>query len=152
MWGHALHARTPVKRAVALAIPRPADPSQVLVVLRPDDDEDLPGIWGLPAASLRPGETEEQGAVRVGQQKLALAVRLGRRLSQGAQVRGSETLTMSVFQASISGEPVIPPLVDTDPGVTFYTSWRWAGPEALEEGARRGSLCCQLFLKFRQGM
>ena len=49
-----------VKRSVSLVIEGPAG---LLLVRRPDDDESLPGAWGLPAASLRPGESERDAAV-----------------------------------------------------------------------------------------
>ena len=35
-------------------------------------------------------------------------------------------------------------------GVTLYTDWRWAEADALEEGALRGSLCCQLYLQYHR--
>src|SRR5690606_2237065 len=47
------------KRSVAVLIRHPDDATQVLLVQRPDDDEDLPGVWGLPAATLRDGETRD---------------------------------------------------------------------------------------------
>ena len=43
-----------MKRSISLVIESPAG---ILLVLRPDDDESLPGVWGLPAASLREGES-----------------------------------------------------------------------------------------------
>ena len=39
-----------LKRSVSLVI---EDGGRVLLVRRPDDDDDLPGVWGLPAASSR---------------------------------------------------------------------------------------------------
>ena len=44
------------KRSVSLVI---EGPDGLLLVRRPDDDESLPGVWGLPAVSLAPGESEE---------------------------------------------------------------------------------------------
>ena len=35
------------------------------VVRRPDDDESLPGVWGLPAASLGEGESEVGGILGI---------------------------------------------------------------------------------------
>ena len=52
----------PLKRSVSLVIEGPAG---VLLVRRPDDDDSLPGLWGLPAASLREGESERARAIVV---------------------------------------------------------------------------------------
>lgn len=135
----------PTRRAVALVIFSEAEASRILVVRRPDDDEDLPGVWGLPATSIRPGEREERAASRIGTQKLGTPVHLGPRLAHGSQGRSQGRLIMSVFQARLEGDGVNLG-AGGDPGVTYYTAWKWAGQKALEEGARRGSLCCQLFL------
>ena len=62
---------TPLKRSVSLVIEGPAG---VLLVLRPDDDDSLPGLWGLPAASLRAGESEQEALARAGREKLGVDV------------------------------------------------------------------------------
>ena len=51
------------KRSVSLVI---EGPDGLLLVRRPDDDESLPGVWGLPAASLAQGESEEDAVRRAG--------------------------------------------------------------------------------------
>ena len=61
----------PLRQSVALVI---EGPEGVLLVRRPDDDESLPGVWGLPAASLRPGESELDAVRRAGRDKLGLEV------------------------------------------------------------------------------
>ena len=53
-----------VKRSVALVIRRAPDDPRVLLVQRPPDDEDLPDTWGLPAGSLRPGESWTEAVAR----------------------------------------------------------------------------------------
>ena len=50
-------------------------PEGLLLVRRPDDDDDLPGVWGLPAASLAEGESEEDAVRRAGREKLGVEVR-----------------------------------------------------------------------------
>ena len=47
-------------------------PEGLLLVRRPDDDESLPGVWGLPAVSLAPGESEEDAVRRAGRDKLGV--------------------------------------------------------------------------------
>ena len=75
------------KISVSLAIHRVGDNSRVLVVRRPDDDDEFPGMWGLPAASCRDGETLEEAAHRVGVDKLGVRLTLTRELASGVQER-----------------------------------------------------------------
>ena len=59
---------------------------QILAVRRPEDDDELPGIWGLPAATLR-GETVEDVIARIGRDKLGVKLTPVRLLAFGAQDR-----------------------------------------------------------------
>ena len=56
-----------IKQSVSFVIRRGAE---ILVVLRPPDDLELPSVWGLPAASLRAGESWEDAVVRAGREKI----------------------------------------------------------------------------------
>ena len=47
-----------VKQSVALALFD--EFGRLLAVQRPEDDEDLPDAWGLPASTLRAGESWEE--------------------------------------------------------------------------------------------
>lgn len=138
-----------VAQAVAVVIRSPKDRSRFLVVRRPDTDEELPGIWGLPATSLRPGETEHDALRRLGRTKLGADLNPGPCLAQGEQARGDRTLQMRLYEVTIDRpQPSLPePPADASAG-TYYTGWRWSEPSILEEGASRGSLCCRLFLDF----
>lgn len=113
-------------------------PEGLLLVRRPDDDEDLPGVWGLPAVSLAPGESEEEAVRRAGRDKLGVEVepveRVGREES------------MTDWEARIvSGHPVVP-----QPGTrTQYTELRFGEPSDLVPAAREGSLCCRVLLRAR---
>ena len=53
-------------------------PEGLLLVRRPDDDENLPGVWGLPAVSLAAGESEEDAVRRAGRDKLGVELRARR--------------------------------------------------------------------------
>lgn len=139
-----------VKRSVALAIraepregARGAHADYVLLVQRPRDDEDLPNVWGLPAASLREGEVWPEAARRAALDKLGVDVAIGEELARGLQRRGRDVIEMRVFDATIAGSPSVPQPMD---GVTQYIAWRWGEPAVLEPGAERGSLCCRLYL------
>jgi len=150
----------PTKKSVALAIFKEDEPSRVLLVCRPTDDVEFPGMWGLPAASLHGSETYQKSALRIGAQKLGTQVRVGKSIGSGSQDRRDYTLEMYLYGASLDGAlPVLPCATEKSPGitprippritprVTMYVSWRWGILGELEESARRGSLCSQLLLE-----
>ncbi len=113
-------------------------PGGLLLVRRPDDDDDLPGAWGLPAASLGEGESEEDAVRRAARDKLGVDVRpLGPVGSEGA---------MTDWRAEIvNGEPAVP----QDGPNTQYAELRRGELRDLVPAARRGSLCCRALLRAR---
>ncbi|HMJ97325.1 MAG TPA: NUDIX domain-containing protein, partial [Thermoleophilaceae bacterium] len=123
------------KRSVSLVIERP---DGLLLVRRPDDDESLPGVWGLPAVSLGPGESEEDAVRRAGRDKLGVEM-------EPLEPVGREG-GMTDWRARIAaGEPAVP-----QPGPnTQYTDLRWGEAAQLVPGAREGSLCCRVLLRAR---
>jgi 8-oxo-dGTP diphosphatase len=132
------------KRSISLAIRDDARPGTVLIVQRPDDDDDLPGVWGLPAASLAPGEDWHDTALRAGREKLGVSLRIGSMLRHGSLQRAEYTLEMRLFEAVILGG--IPSVPQDVAGVTQYRAWRWGRAEDLRAAAEKGSLCSRLFL------
>ena len=146
-----------VRHAVSAAIRR--DDGLVLAVRRPDEPppeadlplaegEELPGVWGLPAVTLRDGESPEEGVRRIGREKLGVELTPLRPLAEGEQSRAGYTLRMTVYEASLAGEPRLPPR-DVNTGVTLYDALDWLPASAFREAADRGSLCCALFLQAR---
>ena len=113
-------------------------PEGLLLVRRPDDDDSLPGVWGLPAVSLVAGESEEDAVRRAGRDKLGVRV-------EPLEPVGRED-TMTDWQARVAaGEPAVP-----QPGPnTQYTHLRWGEPAELVPAAREGSLCCRVLLRAR---
>jgi ADP-ribose pyrophosphatase YjhB (NUDIX family) len=115
-----------------------------LLVRRPDDDEDLPGVWGLPAGTRGPDESDADLVRRIGRNKLGVDVEPGVPVAEGWAERPAYRLEMRLWTATIvGGEPHVGAARDPSP-VTRYTSWRWADASELGEGAARGSLCCRL--------
>ena len=142
-------SHNPVKKAVALAISTSSEPGMVLMVQRPNEPgEELPGMWGLPAASIRAGETCAEAAVRAGRDKLGVELDLQDALAFGQQERDSYVLTMTVYRANLDVGETGLKLGSTHDGTTQYTSWRWASPEALQPAADLGSLCSKLYLRW----
>jgi len=113
-------------------------PGGVLLVRRPDDDDSLPGMWGLPAVSLAGEESEEDGVRRAGREKLGVELRPLRALGSAA--------TMTDWTAEIAaGEPAVP-----QPGPnTQYAELRWGDLAELVPAAREGSLCSRVLLRAR---
>ncbi len=127
-----------------MVIYRDGDKDEILVVKRPEDDEDHPGIWGLPATSLDEGENWEDAVHRAAREKLGIQIKVVDKLSEGHQLREDFDITLRNYEVEIvSGEPECPQ--EGRPG-TQYDDWKWAEPEILQESAEAGSLCCTLFL------
>ncbi len=113
-------------------------PDGVLLVRRPEDDESLPGAWGLPAASLAGGESEQDAVRRAGREKLGVEVRPLEPLG--------EERTMTGWSVEIvAGRPSVP---QHGPN-TQYTELRWGEPCELVPAARQGSLCSRVLLRAR---
>ena len=123
------------KRSVSLVI---EGPDGLLLVRRPEGDESLPGIWGLPAASLGEGESEEDAVRRAGREKLGVEVVPVRPLgSEGA---------MTDWESRIAeGSPSVP---QRGPN-TQYAELRWGDARELAPAARLGSLCSLALLRAR---
>ncbi|MYK01849.1 MAG: DNA mismatch repair protein MutT [Gemmatimonadales bacterium] len=132
---------------MALVIEDPesgGQPSRWLLVRRPDDDPDLPGVWGLPAGSHAEGEMDHALVRRIGREKLGVETEDLGRLSEGHIDRTGYRLEMRLHAARIvTGEPRVP---QSGPGVTQYSEWGWKPSVELRHGADRGSLCCRLAL------
>lgn len=119
----------------------------MLAVRRPDEPaEELPGVWGLPATTLREDEPPEAAIRRLGAAKLSVELTPLRSLASGEQQRETYVLEMTVYEASLAGDPVLPPRTAAGHGVTYYEALDWLAEAAFREAADRGSLCCRLFL------
>jgi ADP-ribose pyrophosphatase YjhB (NUDIX family) len=118
---------------------------KILSVRRPEDDEELPGMWGLPATSAEENEGMEEAFRRVGTEKLGVELKKEEFIARDMTERANYILVGEEHYCSISGEPE----VDREAPGTQYTEWKWAEPEILKEAAGNGSLCCQIFLEHK---
>ena len=118
----------PIRHAVAVVV---LNGPLLLTLRRSDDEDELPGIWGLPASTSKPGETPEDVVERIGRDKLGAALRPVRTLCSGSQKRAAYRLEMDLIEATMDAGP-------------RQGEWKWAPKLTLTEGERRGSLCCHL--------
>jgi ADP-ribose pyrophosphatase YjhB (NUDIX family) len=131
----------PTKHSVSLVI---EGHGGLLLVRRPDDDDSLPGLWGLPAASLKEGESEVEALRRAGRDKLGVELELLGPIGEDEADRGDHRIAMRDWAAAIAaGEPEVP----QGGGDTQYVDWRWGEPRELADAARAGSLCARVLLR-----
>jgi 8-oxo-dGTP diphosphatase len=122
-----------VKRSVSLVI---EGPGGVLLVRRPDEDPDLPAVWGLPAATLRDGESERDALLRAGRDKLGVEI-------EPLAPVGEDEWMRDWRARIVSGEPTVPQGGDG----TQYVGLRWGDPSELAPAARAGSRCARVLLR-----
>jgi 8-oxo-dGTP diphosphatase len=134
-----------VKRSVALAA---WGAEGLLLVKRPEEDPEFPGVYGLPAVSPQEGESLEEAARRVARKKLSTEVQLHYPVAFGREERPGYTLELWVYEADLLFPPSLP---EPRLGKTYYTAFRFGRPEDLKEAARTGSLCSRLYLAVKVG-
>ncbi|HEX6587815.1 MAG TPA: NUDIX hydrolase [Longimicrobiales bacterium] len=134
-----------LKRSVSFVIRHRDRPGVVLAVRRPSDDEDLPDAWGLPAGSLREGESWADAVRRAGREKMGVELEVGDVLEEGSIERASYTLHMRMYEASVVGG--VPSVPQASADVTQYGALDWASADVFVPAAQAGSLCCRLYLR-----
>jgi len=118
-----------------------------LVVKRPNDPSDnLAGVWGFPAVTLRDDETDVKGLKRAAKSKLGIEVGIIKRLGESTHEGPDYILKLTDYEVFITkGIPKVP---QTDQSVTQYTEYKFTNdPAVLIPAAKKGSLCTQIFLK-----
>jgi ADP-ribose pyrophosphatase YjhB (NUDIX family) len=123
----------PVKHSVAVMVFRG---NEVLAIRRSEQDDELPGIWGLPAGTLRGTDTVNDVISRIGREKLGVILMPVRRLARGTQDRPKYRLVMELWEALMEGIPT-------------YPEWQWGRLEVLRPGMAAGSLCCKLAIQIK---
>ncbi len=135
----------PVKNAISYVI-YTEDRSKFLIVKRPDDDENLPGAWGLPAGSVKEDESFEKATLRSGKQKLGVKLKIIKLIGEDQTEREKYILNMKEYEAEIvHGKPKAPQPIK---GITQYQAIKWGTSEDLHEAVSKGSLCCKMYLDY----
>lgn len=92
------------KYVVAAILKNKQNPDEFLVVKRPDDDPDLGGHWGFPAATMKPGELPEEAAKRICKEKLNCEAEATRFLGIMFQKRNSYDIFLMDVDMMLSGD------------------------------------------------
>lgn len=134
------------KEAVSIIV-RDID-DKFLIVKRPNDpNDDLAGVWGFPAVTLRPDEKDTDGIDRIARTKLGMNVGILKRLGESTHERPGYTLKLVDYEvlALNNSKPKVPqPYTD----VTQYTECKFTNdPSILIPAAQKGSQCTQIFLE-----
>ncbi len=139
----------PVKYVVAVILKNRENPDEFLVVKRPDDDPDLGGHWGFPAATMRDGELPEQAAKRICKEKLNCDAATTRFLGIMFQKRNTyDIFLMDVEMMLADGQE--PDVHSAQTEHTAYVDQKWStDPEDLRASANGGSCCSSIFLTDR---
>jgi ADP-ribose pyrophosphatase YjhB (NUDIX family) len=136
----------PTTTSVALVIYN-EDRSKFLIVRRPEDDSDMAGHWGFPAASKKDVSEEWEDTIkRAAKNKLGVEVEIVKMLGEDTIDRGKYVLVLRDYEVKIiAGEPFVPQAV---PGVTQYVEQKWTDDATdLKKSAKEGSLCSRVFLR-----
>lgn len=138
-----------IKYVVAVVLKKQTDGDEFLVVKRPDDDPDLGGHWGFPAATMKPGELPEQAAKRICKEKLACDGEVTRFLGMMFQKRNNyDIFLMDVDVVLAEGQEPDVHAAITDH--TAYSDQKWStDPTDLMVSAKGGSCCSSIFLTDR---
>lgn len=138
-----------IKYVVAVVLTNKNNPDEFLVVKRPDDDPDLRGSWGLPAATMVTDELPEQAALRVCKEKLNCQAVPKRFLGLMFQKRNSYDIFLMDIEMELTGDAV-PDVLKADTEHTAYVEQKWTSdPMDLMPSAQHGSCCSSIFLTHR---
>jgi ADP-ribose pyrophosphatase YjhB (NUDIX family) len=134
----------PTTYAVAVIVSNPENSKEFLLVKRPLSGP-VPGIWGLPAATLKPGELPEDGVRRVGTEKLGCKIVPFEFVGSAVQERSDAFLQILDYKVKVAaGQPDVRKAVTAG---TKYVDQKWTSdPKEMLPGATAGSLCEQIFL------
>jgi 8-oxo-dGTP diphosphatase len=138
-----------IKYVVAIVLKNKNNPDEFLIVKRPDDDPDLGGEWGLPAATMKPGELPEQAAKRICKEKLNCEAETTRFLGIMFQKRNSYDIFLMDVDMMLEDEQQ-PNVHAATTENTAYVDQKWStDPEDLRRSANGGSCCSSIFLTDR---
>ena len=134
-----------VDYVVAVVLKKKGDEA-FLEVKRPPEDKDLANDWGLPAATMKPGELPEECAKRVCLEKLGCKATPTRFIGLMFQKRNAyDIFLMDIEMELDSGE--VPDIEKANTENTAYVAQKWVEDvSTLMPAADRGSCCASIYL------
>ena len=99
---------------------------------------------GLPAGTLKDGESHLECVLRSGREKLGVELEVVNKIGEGELERETHLLHLINFEARIIGG--IPTVHQNVKNITQYIDLIWSSPSILMESARKGSLCSRIYL------
>lgn len=133
------------KFAIAVALYNPDNPSEVLAVKRPADDDSLPNVWGLPAVSVKDGELPEDAVKRLGLEKLSTDIIPVSYIGVMRSDRRDFELILMDIKSELRGTS--PNVRNANTTSTKYVDQQWTSDYSVFiEAAKKGSLCSKIFL------
>jgi ADP-ribose pyrophosphatase YjhB (NUDIX family) len=136
-----------IKYIVAVILKNIQNHDEFLVVKRSDDDPDLGGCWGFPAANIKSSELPEETAKRVCKERLNCSAEPTRFLGVMFQKRNNYDIFLMDIEMLLKGgqQPDVRKAVHTEN--TVYVDQKWStDPMDLMLSAKRGSCCSSIFL------
>lgn len=120
------------QKVVSLVVFRDSSREEFLSVKRPEDDEDRPGVWGLPSRTVREDESWEEAVEKAGREKLGLDVEIKELMSEGGQARDGYNVELRNYLVDLDSEEID---LDQDSEGTNYVKWSWRPPNAFRDDA-----------------
>ena len=138
----------PVKFSVAAVIKNPSNLEEILAVKRDPNDESFPGVWALPAVTLKAGELPEDAVRRIGNEKLATKIKPVSTIGIRSADRGDyESILMDVEAKLVGKEPSVKDAVTQG---SKYVGQKWTSDYTIFiEAAKKGGLCDRIYLEFK---
>jgi len=135
-----------MKYSVAAVLRKKLNDDKFLVVKRPLDDNEHPGLWGLPAISFSVPEKPEDAFRRIGEEKLGCKILPINFIGALFQERPYGKFILFLYEGIvIEGEP------DVKKGYkgTIYVDQKWTNDYTiLFPIAKKGSACALILLNY----
>ncbi len=131
------------KESVAIVI---LDENGDFLAVKRADDDSFAGHWGLPAATVRNGETKEDTAKRAAKDKLGVDIKVLGLVGDMSLDKGEYISHLTEYRVNIPKGDVS--LEARDPSVSHYVEYKYCDdPSILIPAAKAGSVCSRIFLK-----
>ncbi|MDD2225306.1 MAG: NUDIX hydrolase [Candidatus Shapirobacteria bacterium] len=133
------------KFSVAIFLINPENDKEFLIVKRPEDDDKLPNVWGLPAVTIKGNELPEDAVRRVGKEKLNTEIEPVGFMGIKRVDRGDYDFILMDIKSKLVGRA--PSVFKAKTVNTKYIDQKWTMDlNLLKEAASKGSLCSQIIL------